>query len=254
MRHDFLNRWSEQALLSTGDNDFFLSSSKPLSSSLSSSLSWWRWSGLHEEVCRALQCLQICNCAQRGTDKGDVLMIMIKSMMIMMIKNIMTMMIWLIMIMIKIDCKMIAMETIKYIDDQYLILWLFLWQNSMTFLFRWYWSSQWHCFLTISMIRMTLLFLTTMPFQASRIHALDKDFHPHCFKCEVANTCIIIIIITTTTIIIVIITRTARWFSTLGWRGRSVGQSGSTCSAWSATGDGRTRVNLRRVTPTSEQP
>ena len=55
------------------------------------------------------------------------------------------------------------------------------------------------------MIRMTLLFLTTMPFQASRIHALDKDFHPHCFKCEVANTCIIIIIITTTTIIIVII-------------------------------------------------
>lgn len=43
VRHEFLNRRSEQALLSTG---------------------------LHEEVCGALQCLQICNCAQRGTNKG----------------------------------------------------------------------------------------------------------------------------------------------------------------------------------------
>jgi len=43
MRHDFLNRRSEQALLSPG---------------------------LHEEIRGALQCLQIRNCAQRGPDKG----------------------------------------------------------------------------------------------------------------------------------------------------------------------------------------
>ena len=46
--------------------------------------------------------------------------------------------------------------------------------------------------------------------------------------------------------------RTARWFWTLGWRGRSVGRSGSTCSAWSAIGGGRTRASPRKVTGRSE--
>ena len=39
-------------------------------------------------------------------------------------------------------------------------------------------------------------------------------------------------------------TRTARWFSTPGWRGKSVGRSGSTCSASNATDGGKTRVFL----------
>ena len=38
--------------------------------------------------------------------------------------------------------------------------------------------------------------------------------------------------------------RTARWFSTRGWRGKSVGRSGSTCSASNATDGGKTRVFL----------
>ena len=38
-------------------------------------------SGLHEEVCGALQCLQICNCPKRGTNEG-VMMIMIVIMVI----------------------------------------------------------------------------------------------------------------------------------------------------------------------------
>ena len=41
-------------------------------------------------------------------------------------------------------------------------------------------------------------------FQASRIHALDKDFHPHCFKCEVATHTIKIIIIIIIIVLIII--------------------------------------------------
>merc|ERR1739844_820190 len=64
--------------------------------------------------------------------------------------------------------------------------------------------------------------------KASRIHALDKDFHPHCFKCEVATTTIITITIIIGILVLDIgrdqmiqnmhtltkMCRTARWFWT----------------------------------------
>ena len=96
-------------------------------------------SGLHEEVCGSLQCLQICNCPKRGTNEG-VMMIMI---VIMVIEN---MLAWK----DKLPYNSIVMMTL--FNDQY--------GND------------------------DIAFFT----QASRIHALDKDFHPHCFKCEVATT------------------------------------------------------------------
>ena len=91
-------------------------------------------------------------------------------------------------------------------------------------------------------------------FQASRIHALDKDFHPQCFKCEVGIKIYPQHIIITTTLVETIETRrTAGWCWTRGWRGRSAGRSGSTCSASSATGGGRTRVSPRRVMRSEQQ-
>ena len=89
-------------------------------------------------------------------------------------------------------------------------------------------------------------------FQASRIHALDKDFHPECFKCEVGIKTYPQHI--TTTLVETIETpRTAGWCWTRGWRGRSAGRSGGTCSASSATGGGRTRVSPRRVMRSEQQ-
>ena len=197
-------------------------------------------SGLHEEVCGSLQCLQICNCPKRGTNEG-VMMIMI---VIMVIEN---MLAWK----DKLPYNSIVMMTL--FNDQY--------GND------------------------DIAFFT----QASRIHALDKDFHPHCFKCEVATTFIshqwnhqselyplkmitirprylpsqivskrwnfihsffqwwknvIVKMILKLRKIEEKTTRTARWFSTPGWRGKSVGRSGSTCSASNATDGGKTRVFL----------
>ena len=59
--------------------------------------------------------------------------------------------------------------------------------------------------------------------------------------------------ITTTLVETIETRRTAGWCWTRGWRGRSAGRSGSTCSASSATGGGRTRVSPRKVMRSEQQ-
>ena len=121
-------------------------------------------------------------------------------------------------------------------------------------------DSEWLCSFAVHLIRMTLLFwrhfltISGLPdprpgqrFPSALLQVWGCHKHHH-YNHWQQHPCQMIKNMHTLTKMC----RTARWFWTLGWRGRSAGRSGSTCSAWSAIEGGRTRASPRKVTGRSE--
>ena len=193
-------------------------------------------SGLHEEVCGSLQCLQICNCPKRGTNEG-VMMIMI---VIMVIEN---MLAWK----DKLPYNSIVMMTL--FNDQYgnddiaffsprppgSMLWTRI-SIRIASSVRWPLPSS-----VINEIINQKMITIRPRYLPSQIVSKRWNFI-HSFFQWWKN--VIVKMILKLRKIEEKTTRTARWFSTPGWRGKSVGRSGSTCSASNATDGGKTRVFL----------